>query len=317
MRTRPTSWNSQATGVSVVLPVYRNWEGAEEVVADVAVDSASVSPLDIVVVDDASGDGRFAGFAARHPEVTVAVRDENGGFAAAVNTGIGRATGDVIVVVNSDLKITRPDLDRLIREAASKPYRIVGPRTVDPRGVLLPTARRFHGVGRLLAEFFIVLRLFPWLDRLLRDIDYPSLRSSAPTKVDWLVGSCLAFHRDIVDAVGPLDERFHMNSEEVDWQLRAREAGIDRVYLPHVIAVHEVGASSPKDDTRFLWIWESRHRYVEKHHGRAGTLVLRIGMVLCFLLAVPVWIVASTAPSRRHQVATQVRRHWRAIWVAG
>ena len=58
--------------------------------------------FEVIVVDDASSDGTADAVTARHPGVIVATTDGNIGFSRAVNLGAERATGDILLVLNSD-----------------------------------------------------------------------------------------------------------------------------------------------------------------------------------------------------------------------
>lgn len=295
-----------AEDVSVVIPVHGGWPSVEPLVATLL-----EAGHQVVVVDDASPDDGAAALARRHPGAEVVVRDVNGGFAAAVDTGMARARGAVLATVNSDVVVPPDALERLAERAATE-RAIVGPRTVGPDGAVAPSARRWQTIPRMLAEFFVPLRALPALDARLRDVDHGALAATAPVDVDWLVGACLVFPRDVWDRIGPLDERFHMNSEEVDWQLRAARLGIPRRFDPTVTITHVGGASSGGGDARFLAVWRSRLAYVAKHHGTAGALALRAGMVGCLAAMAPLLALAAVAPSRRAWVRRTLRRHARA-----
>lgn len=303
--------------ISVVIPAFGNWAHVLRAVRSVAGPPPRPG-TEVVVVDDASPE-RPPRELVRTPGVRVVRRAVNGGFAAAVNSGLEATSNDVIAIVNSDLQVSASDLDVLASEAVERGRVIVGPRTTDPGGSLLPTARRWPTTRRLLAEFFVPLRLLPSLDVRLRDIDLRALGSEEPSSVDWVVGSCLVLSRTVADDLGPLDERFHMTSEEIDWQRRAMDRNVDRLYLPRVEVVHDVAhgdVARATGDERFSWLWTARFRYVRKHSGAAAVILLRIGMVACFTVMLPFWSsVWLLEPPRRQQVVDQIRRHWRALWL--
>ena len=50
-------------------------------------------------------------------------------------------------------------------------------------------------------------------------------RLRLPGEPDYIMGCCLLVRTSAIDDIGMLDERFFMYSEEVEWQLRGRDAG--------------------------------------------------------------------------------------------
>jgi GT2 family glycosyltransferase len=69
-------------------------------------------------------------------------------------------------------------------------------------------------------------------------------RSGDPITVDWVSGACMLIRRDAWDAVGTLDEAFHLYGEELDWCWRAQRAGWVCLYVPDAVAHHVGGASA-------------------------------------------------------------------------
>jgi hypothetical protein len=65
------------------------------------------------------------------------------------------------------------------------------------------------------------------------DWDHATLR-----EVDWLIGACLLVRRAAVDDVGPMDERFFLYFEDVDWCARMRARGWQVLYVPEAVMLH-------------------------------------------------------------------------------
>ena len=208
--------------------------------------------------------------------VRVVRRATNGGFGAAVNTGAAAASGDLLLILNSDLEVGPTFLADLV--AAASPWLpcVAGPRIVDADGHVAPTARHFPTVGHQVVEWLTPLAR--WRDgRALHEAvghDMDALDASSPTVTDWLVGAALLLPTELFREAGGFDERFHMNSEEVDLQRRLRERGVPSVYLPGVTVTHEGGGSSDPAKRR-AWLVESRWRYAEKW---GGATALRVGL---------------------------------------
>ncbi|MEO8033500.1 MAG: glycosyltransferase [Acidobacteriota bacterium] len=104
--------------VSVVIAAYNEEKVISRTIE--AVLASDYSPLDIVIVDDGSRDdtsGEVQRRFGRLPNVRV-VRQENGGKAAALNQGIGLATGEIIVALDADTLFKRDTIRLLVRRLA-------------------------------------------------------------------------------------------------------------------------------------------------------------------------------------------------------
>jgi cellulose synthase/poly-beta-1,6-N-acetylglucosamine synthase-like glycosyltransferase len=74
--------------------------------------------LQIVIVDDGSSDGTgmvLDRLATVHPQLTCLHREANGGKPAALNSGLGLVTGEIVVVFDADHRPHRDVLRRLVR----------------------------------------------------------------------------------------------------------------------------------------------------------------------------------------------------------
>lgn len=216
----------------------------------------------LVVVDDASP--------MPFPDtegVTVIRRDINGGFGAAVNTGARAATGDLLLILNSDLEIGPTFVADLV--AASAPWQpaVTGPAVVGHDGAHQWTGRHFPTTAHQVTEWLTPLARFRGTDRWHAGVGHDlACRPGVTTPTDWLVGAALLLPRQAFLDVGGFDERFHMNAEEVDLQRRLRARGIPSVYIGTVSVTHEGGGSSDPAKRR-RWLVESRFRYAAKWGG--------------------------------------------------
>jgi GT2 family glycosyltransferase len=93
----------------VVSVVIVNYRGADDTCTALAALHDVQSPrerLEVIVVDNASGDGSVERIAKEHPGVRVMALEENLGFAAGCNAGAQAATGEHLAFLNND---ARPD----------------------------------------------------------------------------------------------------------------------------------------------------------------------------------------------------------------
>lgn len=245
--------------ISVVVPHY----GAPGPTAILAQELLHQGVHEVIVSDDQSP-VPFPDSAG----ITVVRRPTNGGFAAAVNSGAERATGKYILVLNSDLEVSPDFLKQFSSEAEPWQPAVVAPRVITPAGEIDHTVRAWPSVLNQTLEWLTPLARWrgrPWFQRVLGH-DPRAFTASQPIEVDWVVGAAFMVPTADFRAVGGLDERFHMNSEEIDLQRRLAARGLKRIYLPAVTVVHEGGGSSDPAKRR-RWLVTSQFRYARKWGG--------------------------------------------------
>ena len=89
--------------VTVVLPTWRSEATIDRALGSLL--AQTFTDFDVVVVDDASGDGSFERIRERYecdPRLRFIARESNGGPSAARNTGIEAATGEWIALLDAD-----------------------------------------------------------------------------------------------------------------------------------------------------------------------------------------------------------------------
>lgn len=290
--------------VSIVIPHY----GAPEpTLALASVLLPQLRPGDELIVADDCSPTPFPAT----DGVRIIRREINGGFGAAVNTGAAAASGDLLLILNSDLEVGPTFLADML--AAASPWQpcVAGPRIVDPEGHVTPTARHFPTVGHQVVEWLTPLAR--WRDgRRLHEAvghDMAAVTGDAPSPTDWLVGAVLLLPTALFREVGGLDERFHMNAEEVDLQRRLRERGVPSIYLPGVTVIHEGGGSSDPAKRR-RWLVESRWRYADKW---GGATALRAGLTAA-TAANLLWNAGRRALGRDTRPLATARYEFDLIW---
>lgn len=248
---------SEQVGLSVVIPHYGDPQPTRELVASIA---GQVRDLrgDVIVVDDCSPTplGELDG-------ATVIRRDANGGFGAAVNTGVAEVRTALVAILNSDLVVSDDFLAAYF--AAARPWlpAVVAPRVVT-HGHDGATTFRFPTPCTVLAQRVGLLasrRDRGWVSGLIGE-DKPAAPDDVHL-VDWVSGAAMLLPTAELRAVGGFDDRFHMYLEEVDLQRRLRTRGLPAVYVGYVMVQHRgFGSSDPAKRER--WQLQSWAGYADK-----------------------------------------------------
>lgn len=93
--------------VSIIIPNYNGRHLLEEYLPiTIAVAEQSGALFEIIVVDDASKDESVSFMKSNYPNVKLIVNSENRGFSFTCNRGIDAAGNELILLLNSDVKLT-------------------------------------------------------------------------------------------------------------------------------------------------------------------------------------------------------------------
>lgn len=200
--------------------------------------------LELFVVDNASSDGSAEMVAKEFPQIHLIRNAQNTGFAHANNQAIRESRGDYILLLNSDTVVHAGALAALVNGMEADPtIGIGGAKLLNADGSLQYSCRRFPTFTAGLIRNTIFGQLFAHNrkvgDYLMTDYDHAHI-----AEVDWVSGAALCIRRTTLEETGPLDERYFMYFEDVDWCYTARLAGWKVVYFPDAVITHIIGRSS-------------------------------------------------------------------------
>ena len=208
--------------------------------------------LEVWLIDNASGDGSVAQVRQRYPQVRIIPNTENRGFAAANNQGLAIARGRYLLLLNPDTEMAPAGLGLLLDYLEQHPdVGVAGPSLVGERGKVQGGAAGYDPSPSTIFNYATFLyRLLP--DHFI-GLWVPQSRYARPEpiEVDWVSGACMMVRRIAALAAGPLDERYFMYSEDVEWCRRIRRAGYRVVCCPAIKVVHHVGGSSRQREAAF------------------------------------------------------------------
>ena len=191
--------------VSVVIPVFNGEkllrEAVESVREAVHVLDQKYSPVEIIIVDDGSTDGT-AGVAQSFTDAVRYVHQTNQGPAAARNRGIEQAQGNLIAFADAD------DLWPANKLELQLPYLLRDSATDIVLGRIQQVLLSETGSGQTQAQEF------------------------AEPAFSVNLGSAV-IRKSVFERVGLFDETMRY-SEDVDWFMRAREAGVAIVTIEAV-----------------------------------------------------------------------------------
>lgn len=217
----------------------------------------------ITVVDNQSTDETADFVREGWPSVQVIDAGGNLGFSRANNLGIRATSGDYVLLLNPDTVSPPGAIQTLVRALAGH------------QDAAIAGARLLGGSG--FPELSWGPPLGPWNDlkqkylaalyhsRVRRVVRYVDRLSRQPREVAWVSGACMIIHRADLEAVGLLDERYFMYTEDVDLCLAMSQRGRTILYAANAEVLHHRGRSGARNPETDRKRRKSQVAYYDKH----------------------------------------------------
>ena len=304
--------------LSVVIVTYHNVDDIRACLR--AVERATPRiPMEVVVVDNASGDGTVAAVRASAPPGTRVIEQNiNSGFAVGCRTGAEAASGDWLLFLNPDTTIAPDAIDALLGCSRRHPSAgIVGGRFVHGDGTIDP--RSWWGKPSLWSALCFALGLNSLLPgNRLFDPESPRPWTPDPrqeTRVPVVSGALMLVQRRLWDALGGFDPAFFIYAEDADFCLRAAALGYRPMVTARAVCQHIGGRSSGSTHAMIL-LFTGKCTLIRRHFSpglrTAGVCLLLVGV---FLRATVSRLVGEASPARQGRPTARAD-DWRALWAA-
>lgn len=221
-------------------------------------------PTTITVVDNNSPDGT-GGYVREKwsPSVQVIEADRNAGFSRANNIGIRATDSEYVLLMNPDTVAPPGAIQTLVRGLASHPEAaIAGARLLGPTGFPELSWGPTIGPWNELKQKVLSTLYHRKVRSIVRRVDKLSRQAR---EVDWVSGACMVIRRADLNAVGLLDERFFMYTEDVDLCLQMQQRGRKILYVAAAEVLHYRGRSAGRNPETERMYRSSQLAYYEKH----------------------------------------------------
>lgn len=235
--------------VSVIIVNYNTFRITCDCIASVIQHTRGVD-YEIIVVDNASPKDDPDEFLLRFPTIKLIKSKENGGFAKGNNQGIAAATGDIILLLNSDTLLTEDSISlAAVTLAKQENTGALTVRLIYPDGKLQHTARKLRSIRNELLDLGRpLLKLLPYRKRANMMLNQ-YFNGDYNTRCDWVSGAFMMFRKSILSQLpgNKLDERFFMYGEDELWCMQFADLGYYNYYLSETTVIHIHAASTAPD----------------------------------------------------------------------
>ena len=239
--------------VSNVAIIVLTWNGLADTLACLeSLRQLKYPNYEVVVVDNGSRDGSPAVIRERFPHVTMIENERNLGFTGGNNVGLRYAltqSADYMLLLNNDT-VVAPDFLRLLVEAAK------GDAETGIAGPMI----YYHKQPDVI---WSAGGAIDWRRRKTRMVGLDEQDvgqfEAMPREVDFVSGCTLLVKRAVLEQVGLLDERFFAYYEEIEWCVRARQAGFKIMHAPRAHIWHKISPAAQADSAT-VYYYMTRNR---------------------------------------------------------
>lgn len=234
--------------ISIVIP---NRNGSVLLRRNLSVVIRAAKGSEIIVVDDASTDDSVNILRKEFPDVKVIRKDKQEGFASTANAGVSAAIGDIVILLNSDIRPEKNFLSPLVFHFRDP--KVFAVSCMDKSIEKGKTVLRGRGLARWERGMYVHSR---------GEVD--------KTDTAWVSGGSGAFRKSLWVKLGGMDPIFNpFYWEDIDLSCRAIKAGYTILFEPKSVVIHEHEAGAIQSGyspeyiktiayrNQFLFVWKN------------------------------------------------------------
>ena len=204
---------------------------------------------EIIVIDNASTDESVICIEQSFPSVKLIKLNENFGFCGGYNKGIKYIDKPWIVLLNSDVEVTKDWLLPLVNQI-NLDTKLAA---LQPKILSHQHKNKFDYAGA--SGGFIDVLGYPFCrGRVLETIEEDKGQYDFPINCFWASGACLLIRKELYENAGGLDEDFFAHMEEIDLCWRLQRMGYHVAVQPQSTVYHVGGGTLSKINPRKTYL---------------------------------------------------------------
>jgi GT2 family glycosyltransferase len=262
--------------VSVITVNWNNFNDSAECLESLR--KTTYPNFEVIVVDNGSGGDDVSLLKQRFGDsIRLIVNDKNSGFAGGCNIGIKDALAggaDYVVLLNNDTVVAPDFLEGLVRVAQSdERVGIAGGKVFCYE---LPELIWFAGG---------IINYRTGRTPIRGSGEADKGQFDEIVRVDWISGCFMFISRDVLQAVGMLDERFFFGWEDVDLCVRAARKGFKVLFVPESRIWHKGFGIDKRDRLMGMPVYyatRGQFLFMEKHFAKPQLAVAWLYFVVTF-----------------------------------
>lgn len=229
-----------------------NWNGADMLrqFLPSVVTHTTPPECEVIVADNGSTDDSLSVLANEFASVRTIVLDKNYGFAEGYNKAIEQIDSEYIVLLNSDVEVTKGWLQPLLTYMDTHPT--IG--AVQPKIHSWHKRNYFEHAGA--AGGYLSILGYPYCRgrRFGKTEEDRGQYDTILDNIEWISGACMCVRTNIYKELGGLDAAFFAHMEEIDLCWRMRNKGWKLACVTDSIVYHLGGGSLHYDNPRKTYL---------------------------------------------------------------
>ncbi|MBI5472558.1 MAG: glycosyltransferase family 2 protein [Ignavibacteriae bacterium] len=229
--------------LAIILVNYKRPQDTIDCIASLL--ASDYSDFNIIVVDNASGDGSVEQLRQAYPSVTILSSEENVGFAEGNNIGVREALSSscrYVLLLNNDTVVDK----RALRELMAAMHRSPEAGIVGAKIYYFDKPRVLWYAGGFFGEHSSFGGHFGIGEEDAGQYD-------AARSCTLITGCCLLCRREVFERIGLLDSDYFAYLEDADFCVRAMRSGYVLLYWPDAIVSHKVSSTSAWDSPVYIY----------------------------------------------------------------
>lgn len=253
------TWNNEEEIAECLRSIYQNEE------------NEALGRIETIVVDNSSSDNTVKVIKSFieliEDDVKIIPNDENLGFTRGANSGLKKARGKNILLLNPDTEILNDALVELVIKLENeKEAGIIAPQLLFRESEIQKSVRRFPKYRDMFFEILLFSKLFP-NSRFFSRWKMNYFSHDEESEVEQPMGAALMFKRKILEEVDYLDDRYDMFYSDIDICKKIILAGHKIIFFPKAKIKHRKGVSVYKNRAYMISLWNKDClRYFKKYH---------------------------------------------------
>ena len=193
----------------------------DDLILDLLKDLTPDPRIELIVVDN-SPENTLEKKLNKREDLQYIFANKNLGFSGGNNLGISKSKGEWVLLLNSDTKVSTPDVLRMFDTTINNPVLVSTAKLIQPNGGIQNNVGMFDPIW---------INPINYIFARPRMLDCKNLHDD--TLVDYATGTNLMIHKSVFEKIGFLDDKnYFMYFEDVDFSLRLHNLGIKILFIP-------------------------------------------------------------------------------------
>lgn len=252
--------------VSIIVINYKTFQDTNRCIDSIIKFTKGVS-YEIILVENGTAEFNDANVAHWGNAVHLVVSSENLGFAGGNNLGIKHASGDYILLLNSDTYLLEDSVAKSMQYFESKKDAgVLSVRLIYPDGRIQSVAQRFPSAKYQLVELFRLQKLMG-ARKAAKYLLGAFFNHDTDVEADWVWGAYFLTKKTILDKLpeARLDDDYFMYWEDAQWCKDIKKLGYKIYFFAGTSVVHVQEGSKGKTNINLL---KSEEIFFSKNYSR-------------------------------------------------